>query len=130
MFYTFREAWDIGLFGIPFNFYDAAYLAIPFWIFFILSALLQLLLMKKCSGFGRWIFMLFSAAGILGFDIATHFAVGWDMLLTLAGYGFFITLFCGALACVILPAIIRYCKSKKPNQQSGGIHANTEHRSK
>lgn len=104
---TIFEALETGLLQIPFH-PGEPFLFAAFWICFALAIAIQILLFKKCKGFGRWGFLLFSLTGFLICEIACQIITGWDLLAWLLFWFIFLTFLLGAGIC----CLFRYLHKK------------------
>ena len=81
-----------------------------FWITLLIGGGIQFVLHKKAkSRAGRWWFIVVSLIGMLICEAMCQIITGWDLLLPLFLYWFFLTLFLGALMCML---VLRLHKNK------------------
>lgn len=89
------QAWEIGLFQVPFSLGNA--LCWVFWAFFALGWLIQWLALKKVRR-GGLVFPALLALGLLAGEIGCQTVTGWDLLLPLVGWWLCLNMLLGAAA--------------------------------
>ena len=110
---TFFEAMESGLFQLFFYPPANPYLSLVFWLCFLLAAGIQFLLLKKCSGLGRWVFLLLSLCGFFFCEIACQIITGWDLILWLLLWFLCLTLLFGAGVCILFHYLYKKYAKKR-----------------
>ena len=98
-------AWETGLFSAPFQL-DNMYLFAAFWGIFLLSALIQFLLLRRRPR--SRILLILSAIGLVAMEFAFQASDGWDTI----GWGVLWFAFLTMLAGAGLVKLIFYLRSR------------------
>lgn len=102
------QRWEIGVLEAltrP----DVLPLFVGAWVFLLLGVGVQLLLLKKCTGLGRWAVVIFSVATAVICEVGVRVMGGWDGVLFAVGARYAVYPLLGAGLC----AVVCWVKSRK-----------------